>query len=143
MILVDANILIYATDPRSERHEQARTWLDGQLSGDTRVALPWESVLAYMRIVTNPRVFERPQSVKAVWRHVEEWLDCESVWVPAPGPAHRSILAGLLADLGGGPKLIPDAHLAALAIEHGLALCSTDGDFTRFKGLRCINPLAS
>lgn len=141
MILVDANILIYATDPRSERHEQARNWLDGQLSGDTRVGLPWESLLAYMRIVTNPRVFERPQSVTVAWRHVEEWLDCECVWVPAPGPAHRSILAGLLGDLGGGSKLIPDAHLAALAIEHGLALCSNDGDFARFTGLRWINPL--
>jgi toxin-antitoxin system PIN domain toxin len=142
VILVDANILIYATDPRSERHEQARSWLDGQLSGDTRVGLPWESLLAYLRIVTNSRVFERPQSVTVAWRHVEEWLDCECVWVPAPGPAHRSILAGLLGDLGGGPKLIPDAHLAALAIEHGLALCSYDGDFARFKGLRWINPLA-
>lgn len=142
MILVDANILIYATDPRAERHEQARAWLDGQLSGDTRVGLPWESLLAYMRIVTNPRVFARPQSVTAAWRHVEEWLGCECVWIPVPGPAHRSILAGLLARLGGGPKLIPDAHLAALAMEHGLALCSNDGDFARFKGLRWIDPLA-
>ena len=141
MILIDANILIYATDPRSERHEQARGWLDGQLSGDTRVGLPWESLLAYMRIVTNPRVFERPQSVTVAWRHVEEWLDCECVWIPGAGRAHRSIFAGLLADLGGGPKLIPDAHLAALAIEHGLTLCSNDGDFARFKGLHWTNPL--
>jgi toxin-antitoxin system PIN domain toxin len=143
VILLDANLLIYATDPRSERHEQARMWLDGQLSGDTRVGLPWESLLAFMRIVTNPKVFERPQTVPVAWRHVEEWLDSECVWVPGPGPAHRSILAGLLRNLGGGPKLIPDAHLAALAIEHGLALCSSDGDFARFKGLRWINPLAS
>jgi toxin-antitoxin system PIN domain toxin len=143
VILVDANLLIYATDPHSEQHERARSWLDGQLSGDTRVGLPWESLLAYMRIVTNPRVFERPQRVTVAWRVVEEWLDCECVWVPAPGRAHRSILAGLLRDLGGGPKLIPDAHLAALAIEHGLALCSSDGDFARFKGLRWINPLAA
>ena len=141
MILVDANILIYATDPRAERHEEARRWLDGQLSGDTQVGLPWESLLAYIRIVTNPRVFERPQSVTVAWRHVEEWLDCERVWVPVPGPAHRSILARLIADLGGGPKLIPDAHLAALAIEHGLALCSYDGDFARFNGLRWSKPL--
>jgi toxin-antitoxin system PIN domain toxin len=142
VILVDANILIYATDPRSERHQQARTWLDGQLSGDARVALPWESLLAYMRIVTNARVFEHPQSVPDAWHHVEAWLDCECVWVPAPGPAHRSILVDLLGDLSGGPKLIPDAHLAALAIEHGLALCSSDGDFPRFKGLRWIKPLS-
>jgi predicted nucleic acid-binding protein len=105
--LVDAKILIYATDPRSERHEQARSWLDRQLSGDTRVGTAWENLLAYVRIVANPRVFERPQSV--VWRHAEEWLDCEN----------------------------------APAIEHGLALCSTDGDSARFKGLRRINPLAA
>jgi hypothetical protein len=141
VILVDANILVYATDPRAEHHEQARSWLDGQLSGDSRVGLPWESLLAYMRLVTNPRVFERPQALKVAWRHVEDWLDCECVWVPVPGASHRSILARLLRDLGGGPKLIPDAHLAALAIEHGLALCSNDGDFARFKGLRWVNPL--
>jgi hypothetical protein len=74
---------------------------------------------------------------------VEAWLGCQNVWVPVPGPSHRSILAGLLGNLGGGSKLIPDAHLAALAIEHGLALCSSDGDFARFDGLRWINPLAS
>ena len=142
MILVDANVLIYATDPRAERHEEARSWLDTQLSGDTRVGLPWESLLAYVRIVTNARVFERPQPVKVAWRHVEEWLHCECAWVPVPGSAHRSILAGLLGALGGGPKLIPDAHLAALAIEHGLALCSYDGDFARFEGLRWIKPPA-
>jgi uncharacterized protein len=142
VILIDANILIYATDPRAEPHEPARNWLDTQLSGETRVGLPWETLLAYMRIVTNGRVFEHPQSVNVAWRHVEEWLDCECVWIPVPGPAHRSILAGLLGDLGGGPKLLPDAHLAALAIEHGLALCSNDGDFARFRGLRWINPLA-
>jgi toxin-antitoxin system PIN domain toxin len=142
VILVDANILIYATDLRSERHEQARGWLDSQLSGETRVALPWESLLAYIRIVTNPRVFDRPQSLAAAWRHVEDWLDCECVWTPAAGAGHRSILAGLVGALGGGANLIPDAHLAALAMEHGLTLCSTDGDFARFKGLRWTNPLA-
>jgi uncharacterized protein len=143
MILVDANILIYATDPHSERHESARTWLDSQLSGTSRVGLPWQSLLAYLRIVTNPRVYTRPQSVKLAWSHVEDWLDCECVWIPVPGPAHRSIFARLLADLGGGPNLLPDAHLAALAIEHGLAVCSNDGDFARFQGLRWINPLTS
>jgi toxin-antitoxin system PIN domain toxin len=142
VILVDANILVYATNPRAERHNEARHWLDGQLSGETRVGLPWESLLAYMRLVTNPRIFERPQSVSASWEHIQHWLDCECVWIPVPGSAHRSILAGLLRDLGGGAKLIPDAHLAALAIEHGLTLCSNDGDFARFKGLQWLNPLS-
>jgi toxin-antitoxin system PIN domain toxin len=142
VILIDANLLIYATDPRSEKHELAQHWLDAQLSGETRVGLPWESLLAYMRIVTNPRIFERPQSIRSAWHTVEQWLDCDCVWIPTPGPAHRSVLAGLLAALGGGSKLIPDAYLAALAMEHGLALCSSDGDFARFQGLRWNNPIA-
>jgi uncharacterized protein len=142
VILVDANILIYASDARSERHDQARDWLDSQLSGGSRVGLPWQSLLAFMRIVTSPRIFERPQSVKRAWRQIEDWLECDAVWIPVPGPAHKSILADLVTDLGGGPNLIPDAHLAALAMEHGLTVCSTDGDFARFKGLRWNNPLA-
>jgi len=141
VILVDANILIYATDPRSDRHEKARTWLDTQLNSEIRVALPWQSLLAFLRIVTNPRVFERPLSLTAAWRHIGEWLDWDHVWIPVPGPAHRSILSELLVNLGGGPNLIPDAHLAALAIEHGLTLCSNDGDFARFRALRWTNPL--
>jgi hypothetical protein len=107
------------------------------------VGIQFDGPSAYMRVVTNPGVFTRPRSVTAAWRQVEEWLACERVWIPVPGPAHRSTLAGLIANLGGGPKLIPDAHLAALAIEHGLTLCSTDGDFARFRGVRWINPLAS
>ena len=142
MILVDANILVYACDVRAERHVRARAWLDAQLNGETRVGLPWQSLLAYMRIVTNPRIFARPQTAKAAWRQVSEWLDCEMAWVPAPGDKHRAILSRLLGNLGGGSKLIPDAHLAALAIEHGLALCSCDGDFARFQGLRWVDPLA-
>jgi predicted nucleic acid-binding protein len=72
---------------------------------------------------------------------VNRWLECACVWIPEAGPAHREILGGLLENLGGGSKLIPDAHLAALAIEHGLTLCSADGDFARFEGLRWVNPL--
>ncbi len=141
MILVDANILIYAVDQCSERHEQAKAWFDSQLNGDTQVGLPWESLLAFLRLTTHPRVFSRPLTVSAAWALVETWLDCENVRILVPGAAHRSILAGLLANLGGGAKLIPDAHLAALAIEQGLVLCSTDGDFARFRGLQWINPL--
>jgi hypothetical protein len=143
MILVDANILVYASDTRAEKHDRARRWLDSQLGGDTRVGLPWESLLAYLRLVTNPRIYARPQHVKTAWKQVEQWLACDPAWIPVPGPAHRTILGGLLAELGGGAKLVPDAHLAALAMEHGLTVCSTDGDFARFKGVRWIDPLAS
>lgn len=141
MILVDANILVYAVDPKSGRHQQALRWLDLQLNGETRVGLPWESLLAYLRLVTNPKLYERPQTPQNAWRQIEAWLDCDCVWIPTAGPSHRTILAGLVRNLGGGAKLIPDAHLAALAIEHGLTVCSADGDFARFNGLRWVNPL--
>lgn len=142
MILIDTNLLVYAQDPNSPHHARASAWLDERLSGDPRVGLPWECLLSYVRIVTNPRIFTRPQSIETAWDSVEKWLDCGCVWTPAPGPAYRPILAALLKNLGGGAKLVPDAHLAALAIEHGLTLCSADGDFARFKNLRWLNPLA-
>jgi hypothetical protein len=104
--------------------------------------LAWPSLVAFLRLVTNPRVFERPASTRAAWQQVEEWLDCESVWVPAPTERHRQVLGRLLSEVSVRANLVPDAHLAALAIEHGLLLASTDGDFARFPGLRLDNPLA-
>jgi toxin-antitoxin system PIN domain toxin len=141
MILIDVNLLVYSWDSASPKHEGARGWLDGMLSGTARVGLPWESTLGFLRIVANPRIFERPATIGRAWRQVEEWLDCSNVWIPQATGEHRAVLGRLLSDLGGGPNLIPDAHLAALAIEHGLTLCSSDGDFARFKGLRWSNPL--
>lgn len=141
MILVDVNLLVYAWDRRSPYHEPAVRWLDDRLSGTARVGLPWESLLGFMRVVTNPRIYERPATVQVAWAQAERWLSARSAWVTVPGDRHQEILGRLLSRLGGGAKLIPDAHLAALAIEHGLALCSTDGDFARFEGLRWENPL--
>jgi toxin-antitoxin system PIN domain toxin len=142
VILVDANLLIYARVASLAEHHAARAWLDARLNGSALVGLPWPSLVAFLRIVTNPRIFERPESVASAWEQVEAWLRCPVVWIPQPTENHKSVLAPLLARLGGGANLIPDAHLAALAIEHGLALCSTDGDFARFPGLKWTNPLA-
>lgn len=141
MILVDVNLLVYAWDRGSPMHAAAGQWLDGKLSESARVGLPWECLLGFMRVVTNPRIYERPAAVTQAWRQVEHWLSAPNAWVPVPGNRHQEILGRLLNRLGGGAKLIPDAHLAALAIEHGLDLCSTDGDFARFEGLRWLNPL--
>lgn len=141
MILVDVNLLVYAWDSRSPNHESARTWLDAKLSASARVGLPWESILGFLRVVTNPRIFERPATIGRAWRQVEEWLSCNNVWIPHAGVEHEAVLAKLIHNLGGGSNLIPDAHLAALAIEHGLTLYSSDGDFARFQGLRWSNPL--
>ena len=141
MILVDANLLIYAHVTSFRQHEKARTWLDNQLNGNAPVGLPWHSVLGFVRLVSNPRIFEQPETIGGAWKQVEEWLECSPVWIPQPTERHREILGPLLINHTPRANLVPDAHLAALAIEHGLILCSTDGDFGRFPNLRWENPI--
>ena len=142
MILVDANILVYSHVESFAQHKPAREWLDLQLSGSTRVGLPWVSLLAFLRLVTNPRVFERPEPMADAWRQVCAWLACGTAWIPQPTERHANLLDELLALPGLHANLVTDAHLAALALEHGLTLYSTDGDFARFPTLRWQNPLA-
>lgn len=141
MILVDANILVYAVDGDSERHGMAHRWLDDRLSGTPPVGLPWPSLLAFLRLSTNPRIFPRPLSMAGAWRQVAAWMDAEPAWIPMPTDRHAEILASLLGQPGVQGNLVPDAHLAALAIEHGLTLCSSDGDFARFDTLSWSDPL--
>lgn len=142
MILVDANLLVYARVVGMPQHAPARAWLEGVLNGAAQVGLPWASLLAFVRLVANPRVFERPDTVANAWAQVREWLSCERVWIPAPTERHADVFEMLLPDVGNRSELIPDAHLAALAVEHGLIVCSADGDFARFKHARWHNPLA-
>jgi uncharacterized protein len=141
LILIDANILIYARVSSFAQHQLARDWLDRQLNGVPRVGLPWASLLAFLRLVTNPRIFERPEPIADAWDQVLGWVTCETAWIPEPTERHVEVLAELIALPGVHGNLVPDAHLAALALEHGLTLCSTDGDFARFPGLRWLNPL--
>ena len=143
MILVDGNLLIYAFTPSFDQHRDAKAWLDDQLSGTTRVGLPWPCLLAFMRIVSNPRMFERPVALNLAWQQVIDWLDAEPAWIPQAGDRHADILGSLLASSRATANLLQDAHLAALALEHGLTLCSADSDFARFPGLRWVNPLAA
>lgn len=143
MILIDANLLVYAHVSSFAQHEQAREWLDGQLNGAAPVGLPWASLLAFVRLVTNPRVFERPEPITDAWGQVLAWLDCETAWIPQSTERHADVLGKLFAIPGVHANLVPDAHLAALAMEHGLMLCSADSDFARFPALRWQNPLAS
>ncbi len=141
MILVDANLLIYAYAPTLPQHESARGWLETVLNHTPRVGLPWPSLLAFVRVASNPRIVE-PPSLAEAWRRVETWLAQPSVWIPQPTEQHRRILGELLHGASSA-KLVTDAHLAALAIEHGLTFCSTDRDFARFPGLRWENPIAA
>jgi hypothetical protein len=143
VILVDANLLVYAHVASFPQHKAAQKWLDGKLNSAAPVGLPWESLLAFLRLVTNPRVFDQPEPAVAAWDQVQSWLNCANVWVPLPTENHRTVLGDLLSVTRAHANLVPDAHLAALAIEHGLVLCSSDGDFARFPGLRWENPLAA
>lgn len=143
MILVDANLLLYAANRAAPEHTRARSWLDGHLNGTNRVGLPWPSLLAFVRLASNPVVLRRAVATGEAWRQVEAWLACEPAWVPEPGPAHAGLLGEFLRRPWMTSRLVPDAHLAALAIEHGLTLCSTDGDFARFPGLAWKNPLTA
>jgi uncharacterized protein len=139
MILVDANLLIYASAPESAQHSVAKDWLDDRLNGPLRVGLPWPSLLAFMRIVSNPKLFESA-SLRHARAQVQSWLELPNTWIPAPTEEHPRILGELL-ETEHSHRLVPDAHLAALALEHGLVLCSSDGDFGRFHQLRWENPL--
>ena len=125
------------------KRRDRRAILDLTESNPTRVGLPWSSLLAFVRLVSNPLVVRDPVSPAAAWRQIEQWLACESAWIPVPGEGHRAILASFLQAPWMTSRLVPDAHLAALAIEHGLTCCSTDGDFSRFPGLKWENPLAA
>lgn len=143
MILVDANLLVYAANLAAPEHARAQSWLDERLNGSRRVGLPWPSLLGFVRLVTNPLVVRTPVSPGDAWRQVEQWLKCEPAWIPSPGEEHPRILAGFLQLTWMTSRLVPDAQMAALAIEHGLTCCSTDGDFSRFPGLKWENPLAA
>ena len=143
MILIDANLLVYAHVASMPQHQTAISWLDQKLNGTAVVALPWQSLLSFARLVTNPRLFERPLSVVTAWRQIESWLNCPVVRIPNPGERYREILARLMAISVDRSNLIPDAQLAALAIENGFILCSSDRDFARFSELTWENPLAN
>jgi uncharacterized protein len=141
VILVDANILVYAVAPRMPQHAAANAWLEDQLGSGRRTALPWPVLLAFVRLVTHPGLFDPALSVDDAMTVVHGWLDCPGVWVPAAGADHARRLHELLASSGKAGNLVYDAHLAALALEHGLTVCSCDTDFARFPGVRWIDPL--
>lgn len=143
MILVDANLLLYARDSSSGHHQAARDWLTGQMNGAARVGLPWASLTAFARIATHPRVYDRPLTADQVWDQVEEWLGAGPAWVPHPTERHAAVLGELVRRHDVRGNLVADAALAALAIEHGLEICSADTDFARFPEVAWSNPLVS
>lgn len=143
MKLPDANVLLYAVDSSAHRHDAARTWLDEQLSGTEVVAFAWVVLLAFIRLSTNRRVFATPLEPSRAFGLIDGWLGQPASTVVHPTERHAAILRGLIEPLGTAANLVTDAHLAALAIEHGAELCSSDRDFGRFPGLRWTDPLAA
>lgn len=140
-MIVDANILLYAVDTSSRFHEKAREWLEEALNGPVRVGLPWISLTAFVRISTHPRASAHPLTPEGAWQFISAWLDADPAWIPEPTSGHAEVLRRLVVDGDLRGNLVTDAHLAALAIEYGAAMCSADSDFARFTELEWINPV--
>jgi toxin-antitoxin system PIN domain toxin len=141
--LLDVNLFLYAADDSSPRHRPARAWVEAALSGSETVALAWAVLLGFVRLSTQPALFERPLEAAEALDLVDGWLAQPCTTVVHPTDRHSAVLRDLLAAVGSAGNLTSDAHLAALAIEHGAVLCSCDTDFARFSGLRWVDPLAA
>lgn len=140
-MIVDANLLLYAVDENCAQNAAAAAWLQQTLDGDRRVGLPWQTIGAFLRIVTHPRVTANPLTAGDAWRYVEDWLAVPVVWIPPATETTARVYARLGAQVEITGNLVPDAQLAALALEHGVEIASADTDFMRFPGLRWTNPL--
>lgn len=122
MILVDVNLLLYAYDSSSKFHATSRKWWEDKLNQPQPVGLPWTTILAFLRITTNPRILNSPMDITEATGHVESWMDRPMVFIPVPTEHHWGILQKLLIESQSHANHVPDAHLAALAIEHGATL---------------------
>ena len=141
MIAIDANLLLYASDTSSAHHEASRRWLEDMLSGDEPVGLAWAVVLAFLRVGTNPRIRKAAFSLPEATAIVTGWFERPTVTLLNPGERHWEILREMMTKGQVRGPLVTDAHLAALAIEHGCSLATADRDFARFPGLKFFNPL--
>lgn len=141
-MLLDVNVLIYAVDGLSPHHQMAREWLGQALTGPTRVGFPWQTIGGFLRIATHPRVFDRPITAEQAWQALDGWLESPVAWIPSTGQRTVAILRSLMVESRTSGPRTTDAQLAALALEHGVPVASTDADFARFPGLVWINPLA-
>lgn len=141
MKLPDINLLVYAADDSSRHYARARPWLEQTLSGTEEVGFAWMVLLGFLRISTNPAAFGNALSPERAFEYINSWLDSPVATVIHPSERHADHMRDLLMPLGTAGNLTNDAHLAALAIEHGAELCSSDNDFSRFEGVRWVNPL--
>jgi uncharacterized protein len=136
VLIVDANVLLYAVDSTSAHHERCRAWLDASLAGAETVGLAWIALLAFIRIGTSPSILRNPMTPDEATGQVETWLGAPAAIIAQPTVRHAGLLRDLLCATGTAGNLTTDAHLAALAIEHGADIVSFDRDFGRFSGVR-------
>lgn len=136
MVIVDANVLLYAVDSAAADHERSRTWLDASLAGAEAVGLAWVALLAFIRIATHPAIFPEPASVEDAVTQVESWIAAPAAVIAQPSVRHAAVLGGLLREVGTAGNLSTDAHLAALAIEYRATVVSYDRGFARFPEVR-------
>jgi uncharacterized protein len=141
VILIDTNLLLYSVVESSPQHRGARQWLEEQFATARKIGLPWHSLLGFVRLASSRSVYQDGPSVGDAWQLVREWLSLDNVWIPQPTDRHTDILDGIFSAARMSSRFVMDAHLAALAIEHGLTLCSADRDFARVPNLRWVNPL--
>jgi uncharacterized protein len=141
-MLLDANVLLYSIDRSSAHHGPCADWVRSAFAGPRRIAMPWQTIGAFLRIATHPRVFSRPLSSKEAWSHVDMWLTAPNCWIPEATERTARILGELINQLDVRGNVVTDAQLAALAIEHGVPVVSVDSDFARFSDIRWVNPLA-
>jgi len=138
--VVDVNVLLYAVNEDAPNHRAARVWLDGALSQGEPIGFTWPVLLAFLRLTTKSGLFPRPLSTNEATDVIEDWLGRPSAVVVEPTARHLQLLRGLLSESGTGGNLVSDAHLAALALEHGAGIVSFDADFGRFAGVRWTRP---
>lgn len=143
MILIDANLLLYAYDSSSAHHERARDWLSHVFSNPEPVVLAWITILAFLRVGTDRRLRKDALSVAEASEIVSSWIDRPNITILNPTENHWGILEQLVQQGQAAGRLVMDAHLATLALEHGATLATSDRDFTRFPGLRILDPLTS
>ncbi len=141
MIVLDANILLYAYDSASSQHRKARSWVERTFSDGAPIGLPWQTVAAFLRVMTNPRLPGERFAVNEAVEIVAQWLEQPNIHPLAPGEEHWPLLRQMIVDGQAQGPLISDAQIAALTVEHGGVLHTTDRDFSRFPGLRWVNPL--
>jgi hypothetical protein len=140
LIIVDANVLLYAVNDSQPQHARARNWIEDALNGTETIGFTWIALLAFVRIATSPTVFPSPLDVSEAFGMIDRWLGAQRAVVVQPTGRHAGVLRGLLGQPGTAGNLVNDAHLAALCVEHGARVCSFDRDFRRFQGLQVVVP---